>query len=34
MSNNYQLTTKQNHAIYYLNDKVTKMILFGGSAGG
>jgi len=29
-----ELTTKQNHAIYYLNDKVTKMVLFGGSAGG
>jgi phage terminase large subunit len=34
MSNTYQLTEKQSHAVYYLNDKVTKMILFGGSAGG
>lgn len=34
MSNTYQLTEKQGHAVYYLNDKITKMILFGGSAGG
>ncbi len=32
MSNTYQLTEKQSHAVYFLNDKVTKMILFGGSA--
>jgi len=34
MSNTYQLTEKQSHAVYYLNDKITKMVLFGGSAGG
>jgi len=34
MANTYELTLKQNHAIYYLNDKITKMVLFGGSAGG
>src|SRR5512137_2881810 len=34
MKNTYELTLKQNHAIYYLNDKITKMVLFGGSAGG
>lgn len=34
MANTYGLTLKQNHAVYYLNDNITKMVLFGGSAGG
>lgn len=34
MAQKYQLTLKQQYAIHYLNDKTTKMVLFGGSAGG
>lgn len=29
-----ELLLKQNHAVYYLNDKVTTELLYGGGAGG